>query len=890
MSGRFKRAFRLDRASRADARTSISDELEHHLDLVVEELIVAGWDEVEARREALRQFGDVNETQAYCEGVQARRNREERRRQLMSFDELAQDVKYAVRSLRRVPGYTVLVVSTLAFGIAANTTIFSVMNPYLFRPLPFGQAEELVHVNQINPTTGWDMDRFSYPQYSDWKERARAFTDVAAYYYGSANVTGPEGPEQIQYASLTANMFDVLDARAGIGRTFLLEEGEPGAPPVVVLGHGLWQRRYASDPGILGRTITMNGTQRTVVGVMPSDFNFPFGGVKLWIPVQETAAGADRSPRAYQLVGRLAEGWTAQRAHAELTGIQGELSAAYPDIDGRMSGVTVKPLREALNFVWDMLNVLFFVLLGAVGFVLLIACTNVASLTLARGSGRLREVSVRAAMGARRGRIIRQLLTESMVLSLAGGALGVALSFWITGLLNPLIPEDLFKIGVIGIDRAVLGFSLLVTLLTPIAFGLLPAVSASKVDLTSGLKDGSKGSGGRSASRGRRVLVVSQVALAVVLITCAGLMLRSFSSIQALDLGFDADRVASAEIVLNEDEYPSAEERRAFMRAAVSAVARIPEVRTASAVSWLPLNHETISNQVAPAGMDGAPADEWPLATANFVHPDYFQTMAIELLSGRDFGAWDGPEGEPVVIVNRALASRFWPNGGAVGQSLLIGDPADPVRAGIVGVVDDIQHADLSPDVGPQIYRPSLQAGSRRFFLVANTPSDPVALVSAIRSAMNEMAPDLPVTIRPMRDVVAESQMQWSVTSVFLSIFGGGALLLATLGIYGLVSYSVAQRKQELGVRIALGATAAEIRRGVVGDGVRLTGIGLVLGIAAALGVGRLISTMLYGVSPADPVTLFLVVGIFLGVATLASFVPAARASRADPISALRSE
>jgi predicted permease len=367
-------------------------------------------------------------------------------------------------------------------------------------------------------------------------------------------------------------------------------------------------------------------------------------------------------------------------------------------------------------------------------------------------------------------------------------------------------------------------------------------------------------------------------------------MLRSFSSIQALDLGFDADQVASAEIVLNEDEYPSAEERRAFMRAAVSAVARIPEVRTASAVSWLPLNHETISSQVAPTGMDGAPADEWPLATANFVHPDYFQTMAIELLSGRDFGAWDGPEGEPVVIVNRALASRFWPNGGAVGQSLLIGDPADPVRAGVVGVVGDIQHADLSPGVGPQIYRPSLQAGSRRFFLVANTPSDPVALVSAIRSAMNEMAPDLPVTIRPMRDVVAENQIQWSVTSLFLSVFGGGALLLATLGIYGLVSYSVAQRKQELGVRVALGATAAEIRRGVVGDGIRLTGIGLVLGIAAALGVGRLISTMLYGVSPADPVTLFLVVGIFLGVSTLASFVPAARASRADPISALRSE
>jgi predicted permease len=891
-SARFEKAFRLDRRSEADAHACVAEELQHHMELAIEELVDAGWDEREARHEALRRFGDLSEAQEYCEAVQTRMGRSERRRAMLSFDELGQDVKYAVRSLRNAPGYTALVVLTLSFGIAANTTIFSVMNPYLFRPLPFGEPETLVHVNQINPTTGWDMDRFSYPQYVDWAERSRAFTDVGAYVYGAANVTGAEGPEQIQFAELTANMFDVLDAPAALGRTFRPEEGEPGGAPVVVLAHGLWERRYGADPSVIGRAISTDGIQRTVIGVMPPEFNFPYGGVKLWIPIQLSAASAPRGSAAYQLVGRLADGWTLERTRNELVGIQEELAAAYPETDSRMAGVSVKPLRAALNFAWDILRVLFVVLLGAVGFVLLIACANVASLTLARGSGRLREISVRAAIGAHRGRIVRQLLTESLVLSLAGGALGVALSYWITTLLDPIIPEDLFKIGGITIDRAVLGFSLVVTLLTPIAFGLMPAVSASRLDLTLGLKEGSKGSRGLSFSRGRRALVVTQVALAVVLVTSAGLMLRSFTAVQRLDLGFDADRIATTEIVLSEDEYPSAEERRAFMREAVASIARVSGVRAASAVNWLPLNHESIPYQVAPAGfMEGAPGEEWPLGTGNFVHPGYFETMAIERIAGRDFGALDGPESERVVIVNRTLAERFWPNGEAVGQSLLIGDPANPDRASVVGVVGDVRHVDLDPgSVGPQIYRPSLQAGARRFFLVASTAADPADVVGGVRAAMTSLARDLPLTIRPMNDIVAENEIQWSLGSIFLGIFGGGALLLATLGIYGLVSFSVAQREREMGVRMALGATGSEIRRAVLGDGLRLTSIGLLVGLAAALGVGRLISSMLYGVDPADPATLAAVLGLFLGVSALASVVPASRAARTDPIRALRAE
>lgn len=885
----FKRTFRLDRSSRSDAHASVEDELAHHIDLCVEELVDEGWSPDEARREAVRQFGDLKETQTYCESMQTRRGREERR--VMFFDELAQDLMHSLRAIRKAPGYAALVVLTLAFGIAANTTIFSVMNPYLFRPLPFGQPDELVQVNQMNPITGWDMDRFSYPQYEDWKARTRAFTDVAAYSYGSTNVTDQQGPEQIQFSYLTVNMFDVLDAQPVIGRTFSPDEGLAGGDPVVVMAEGLWQRRYSADLGIVGRTITMDGVQHTVIGVMPADFNFPFGGVKLWVPVQVDGAAANRANGNLQLIGRLNDGWAIERAREELTQIQSELGALFPDIDGRMSGVSVKPLREALNFAWDVISVLFTVLLGAVGFVLLIACVNVASLTLARASGRQREVSVRAALGARRGRIVRQLLTESLVLALLGGVVGVGLAYWVTSMLNPVIPEDLFKIGAIDIDRVVLGFSVLVTLATPVAFGLLPALSASKVDLTIGLKEGSKGSGGLASSRGRRLLVVTQVALAVVLITGAGLMLRSFASVQRLDLGFDSDRIATMEVILPSDEYPSGEERRLMMAEAVEAVAGLPAVESASAVTWLPLNHESIADQFASPDMAGLPPDEWPLAISNFIYPGYFETMGIGLTAGRDFATMDGVDEQGVVIVNDALADRFWPNGDAVGQTLLVGEPNDPHTVAIVGVVEDVRHTDLNQaETGAQLYRPALQASARRFFVLARTPGEPTDLFSGIRGATGAVAPDLPLTIRTMNDTVRENQIQWSLSSVFLALFGGGALLLATLGIYGLISYSVAQRERELGVRLALGATGGEIRRSVVRDGLALTGMGLAVGLVAALGLGQLISSVLYGVSPHDPITLVAVMMLFIGVAAVASFVPAARASSTNPIEVLRSE
>lgn len=895
--GDFRKAFRLDRTvgsgdrtMGSDDRSAVSDELEHHLELAAEELVDAGWDEEEARAEAERRFGDLEETRAYCERMQSERERKQRREAMFSMDELRQDVRYALRSFRRAPGYAGLVILTLAFGIAANTTIFSVMNPYLLRPLPFGEPDELVQVNLVNTVTGWDMDRFSYPQYADWKARSRAFDDLAAYVYGSATVTGIQAPEQIQHTRFTPNMLDVLGVRVARGRAFLPEDSRPGAEPVVLLDHGLWERRYNADPEILGRPITIDGVQHTVVGIMPPDFAFPYGEVKIWLPTTESVT-ADRSRRTYQLVGRLAEGWSAERAHQELVGIQAELSATYPEEDGRMSGVTVKPLREALNFAWDEINVLSVVLLGAVAFVLLLACVNVAGLALAKASGRAREVSVRSAMGAPRGRIVRQLLTESGVLALMGGALGLGLTHLLTSALDPLVPESLFKVGGVRVDLTVMGFSLLITMMTPIAFGLLPALSAVRTDLVSGLKEGTKGSSGMATSRGRQVLVVAQVALAVILITGAGLTLRSFASIRTLDMGFDADRVATVEVILPSHAYEAGEERRVFLEEAVETVRRTPGVSSASAVQWLPLNHETISEQFAPASRTGTPADEWPLATWNRVCPGYFEAMSVDLLAGRDFSPNDRADTEPVVIVNRRLADRHWPDGDAVGRTLLVGGPESSRTASVIGVVEDVHHTDLDREgVGPQVYEPSLQAGAHRFFLVASTSGDPADLAPALRSALGEVAPDLPVEIRPMRDVVAENQFQWSISSLALSVFGAGALLLATLGIYGLIAYSVTQREKELGVRLALGASGAEIRRRVVGDGLKLTGIGLAVGLVMAVGLGRLLASLLYGVRAADPLTLVSVLLLFLGVATLASLVPAVRASRTSPASVLRAE
>ena len=809
----------------------------------------------------------------------------------MLYQEIRQDVGYALRALRKAPGYATLVVGTLAFAIAANTTVFGVMNPYLLRDLPFGNPRELVQVNQVNSVTGWAMDRFSYLQVEDWTARTRAFSDLGAYMYGVVNLTGPEGPEQLQYSTLTANMLEVLGAEPTLGRGFRAEEGVPGAEPVVLLSESLWQRRYRADPSVVGRVVTLDGEPATVIGVMPSRFNFPFGGVRLWTPLRQDAS-APRDQMNLQIVGRLNSGWTLERTREELTGIQAELAAQYPEADGRMYGVSVKPLRQALNFVWDILSVSFAILVGAMALVLLIACVNVASLTLARGSARTREVALRAALGAGRDRIVRQLLVESLVLALLGGAVGVVLSFWVTSIIGPVLPEDIYRIGEVEVDGTVLTFTLTLTMATPLVFGLWPALTTSRVNLAQSLREGARGSSGPASTGERRTLVVAQVALAVVLLTGAGLMLRSLAGVQSVALGFDAPRLLAAEVVLPSGRYPTVAERLDYLDRAVEALVSVPGISAASAVARLPLNHSTETNQVSPTETADRPRSDWPLAIVNVVHPGYFAAMGIELLEGRAFSAADREDALPVAVVSRSLARQLWPGERAVGRTLRAGrDGVEAEELTVVGVVGEVRHREIvGMEVEPHLYRTSLQAGGRRWFLVARAETPPSTLAGPSRQGLLSVDGDLPVTLRPMNEVVRESLLQWSVGSTFLGAFGAGALLLAMLGIYGLLSFSVEQRRAELGVRMALGATRADIRRAVVGGGVRLALVGVGIGLAAAVALARLASAGLHGVPPHDPLTLAGVALLFLGVAGAASWLPADRASRADPVNVMRAE
>jgi predicted permease len=796
-----------------------------------------------------------------------------------------QDLILGFRSLRASPGYSLVVVLTVGLGIAATTTIVSFISPYLIRELPFGDPERLVQIGQVDPVGGWDSARFSLPMFRDWEERTRSFEALGTYHYRTKNVTGAEGPERITAGVLSPNLFQVLGAEPELGRAF--EASEEG---VVVLGYGLWQRRYGGNPAILGRSILLDGAPHVVLGVMPREFNFPFGGVKMWVPLPPEAEDEPRDRDLHIPVGRLKPDVTAENARVELEGIQRELAAAYPDIDGRFSGVSVKPIREALNFAYDVMEKSFAVLLAAVSFVLLIACVNVASLTLARTSARLREVAVRAALGARRSRLVRQLLAESLLLAVAGGALGTLLAFWGARAIGPVIPEDLFRVGEVGVDSTALLFSLAMTLLTPIVFGLAPALHASRLDLAGALNASGRSGAGLSAMRWRRRLVVAEIAMAIVLVGATGLMLRSFLALQNVDLGFRPHHLVTVEVTLPERDYPDSERQQSYFERAVSELEALPGVRSAAAVAPLPMNHELWTTSFSAAGGAPAAAEEWPQAREFRVSPGYFEAMGISLREGRAIAAGDGPGAPIVVQVSRSFAERHWPGRSPIGEAILIGDPAAPETASVVGVVADVKHDGFEDENPVQVYRPLAQSGSRGRFLLIAAEGATETVSGSVREALRRLDPDLPVTLRPMTEILAESMLQWSVSSMLLGIFGLAALALASLGIYGVVSYSVASRRREMGLRMALGATGGEVSRLVLAEGLKLSGLGLGIGLALAAVAAKLIASLLYGVGPFDLLTCVLVTAIFLGTATLATLLPAGRAARTDPIVVLRYE
>ena len=873
----------------AEARREVDEELRFHLEMRERLLVEQGWSPEAARVEALARFGDLDGTVTYC----TRQTAERRRRETttMRLDALKQDLRWALRTLRRGPGYALVVVATLAIAIAANVTIFAVMNPYFLRPLPYAQADALVQLGKYEQEDGWDGMRFSLPQVADVRGRARSLADVETYHYRSVNLADEGVPDRVMASIVSGGMFELLGVEPALGRTFGAGEAGPAGAHVAVISDRLWRTRYGSNAGVVGRAVRIDGAPFTVVGVMGPEFSFPFNGVRLWVPDRRDPAAVDRAVENDLPVARLADGWTRAAAIRELNAIQAELGRAYPTVDGAYRGVSVTPIREALSFGWDPLRIGFTVSLGAVAALLLIACVNVAGMNLARATAREREVALRAALGAGRRRIVRQLFTESLVLVVLAGVSGVALARVAVRAVAPILPEDLYRVGDASVDGVVLAFTVGLTAVAALAFGLAPAFASVGRDLASSMR-AAAGSGERPARLlGRRALVSVQVALALVLLTGAGMMLRVFTQVRALDFGFDADRVLTVEVTPAAGDYPDNEQVGAYFRTARETVAAIPGVRAVGDVAWMPMNHETAGIDWALPEQAGTPPEQWPYAQHNRAGPGWFEAMGIDRLAGRDFAESDAAGAAPVAIVSRALAERAWPEAEAVGRTLLLnrGPEEPPLQVSVIGVVADVQHGEDLGEPHRMVYRPLAQEPVRRRFLSVGTSGPAGELVRPVRDALLALDPDLPVTLRPLPEIVRETTIGFSLGATLLGLFGGIGLLLSTLGLYGLLAYTVARRRREMGVRLALGASRARLFRMVVGEGLRLTLLGAVAGLALAVGLGRVAVSVFPSVPAPDPATLAAVTVLFLMVAGVASALPPLR-NRADPQEALRSE
>jgi putative ABC transport system permease protein len=808
----------------------------------------------------------------------------------MRPEALWRDLSLAVRTLGKSPGYASIVVVTLGLGIAANTLVVSLMSPYLIKSLPFADSGSLVQIGQVDAAEGWDSGRFSLPMLRDWEARVRAFEGIAAYYYRSENLTGVEGPERVIAGVFSGSLFQLLGVEARLGRTFGAGEEGPGGRDVVVLSDGLWRLRFGRDADILGRTISLDGSAFTVIGVMPPEFNFPFGGVKLWVPSREDAATEPRDRDRFIPVGRLKPGASQKRAKDELLRIQSELRSVYPDVDGRFDGVSVKPMREALNFAFDVMEASFAVLIAAVSFVLLIACVNVTSLTLARTSLVRRELAVRSALGASRARIVRQLSSESLVLALAGGAMGVLLAHSGARALAPVIPEDLFRVGEIEVDGSVLLVATLVTLATPLLFGLVPALTASSFDLAAALKQGGRAGAGPSALRMRRGLVVAEVAMAIVLVAGTGLMLRSFLELSNVDLGFRPGNLLTIEVTLPESDYVDPRSERSYFERATSELRSLGSVRAVGTIAPLPMNHAIWTVPFALPGRAPAARETWPQAQELRISPGGFEAMGITLLAGRAIATLDSPPSPRVVVVSASLAARYFPGRSPIGETLLLSEGREDEPATIVGVAADVSHEGYTDDRPDQIYRPLDEVGSRGRFFVVRTFGPPEEAISETKAALARVDPNLPLSSRPMKEIVRESALPWSLSALLLGIFGVVAVGLASLGIYGIAAFSVSARRREIAIRMALGASRSDVRKSVVSDGLRLGALGLVIGLALAAVGSKLMASLLFRTQPFDLVTAAAVIALFVLVPLVASLLPAARAGRTDPVGALRSE
>jgi putative ABC transport system permease protein len=802
------------------------------------------------------------------------------------------DVRFALRTLLKAPGFTAIAVATLALGIGATTAIFSAVNGVLLRPLPYPEADRLSVVWLNNAQEGIERDVTSYPTYLDWRE-APSYGAMAGYSGTVGTITGDGDAEQYAGAWVTGEFFRVFGVAPALGRALDDEHTRAGNEQMVVLSHGLWTRRYGGDPGVLDRSVLINGSSRQVVGVMPQGFAYP-EGADFWMPIAPDAESWQQTTQSrgslwLSVVGRLREGATAEVASAELAGIMARLEEEGLNAGG--NGAFVEPLRDTI--VGSMRQPLL-ILLGAVGFVLLIACANVANLMLARGASRRRELAVRAALGASGGRLARQALVESLVLGAMGGVAGVVVAVGGTAALVALGPSELPRLDGVRVDAVVVAFATLVALATGLVFGLAPAWDAGRTGLATGLRDADRSATGGRVARLRPVLVVVEFALALVLLVGAGLLVRSFAALQAVDPGFRTEQVLSFRVSTGAASYPEPAHVRNFQGSLLERLGAIPGVEAATGITTLQLAR--LPN-MSPVAIEGQPApgdgDAVTSVTSDFVAPGFFRAMGMPIVRGRGFEPTDVAGGPQVVVVNETFVRRFLPGETPLGRRFTRGDPEDPdaVWQTIVGVVADSRRSGLTMPIRPEAYRPTSQVAPRSMEVLVRTAGPPLAIVPQVRAVLRELDPNLALAqLRTVEAAMADALAARRFVMTLLATFAAVAVALAAIGIYGVLAYLVGQRTRELGIRMALGAD----RRAILGLVLRQSGRhvlpGVVLGVGGALALTRVLRSQLVDVSPGDPLTFGAVTALLVAVALLASWIPARRAARVEPAVALREE
>ena len=806
------------------------------------------------------------------------------------MDVMPQDLRYGIRKLAKNPGFTAVVVLALALGIGANTAIFSVVKAILLHPLAYKDPARITMVWMDNRKLGVDQDWHSYLNFLEYKNGSQTFEDMAAFNDRSFNLTGAGDPVRVLGAWATASLFPVLGVDPTLGRAFTQDEEEPGRDLVVVLSHGLWQRRFGADPQIIGQQISLNGTNRTVVGVMPESFRFPDKDAELWVPLApDPQLRNNRNALWLKAVGRLKPGVSLEQARADMSTIAGRLEQQYDFMSGY--GVNLVPIHDQ---VVGSVRPALLVLLGAVALVLLIACANVANLLLVRGAAREREIAVRAALGAARGRLVRQMLTESIVLATAGGVAGLLIAVLGLRVLLTLAPVDIPRLDQIRVDWQVLVFALGVSLATGVVFGLVPALQASGPDLNESLKEGGRGS--TAGIRGRRIrgaLVVSEIALSLILLIGAGLMIKSFVRLQQFNLGFNPDRMLTLRLQLPRSKYKEDSQIAGFYRELLDRVGNQPGVQSAGAISTIFLTKTPYSTNFTIQGRPPLRPGEQIEVPIDSISPNYFRVMGIPLLRGREFTDDDKAGAPGVVIVNQTFARRFFPDEDPIGRRFVYGVPdgPNPPWLTIVGVVADTRRTGFDAEVRPETYLPYSQSPDKWMYLIVRATSSPISLIGAVRGAVWAIDKDQAVfSVETMDQLLSEMMAQRRFNMFLLAIFAGSALILAAVGIYGVMSYSVTQRTHEIGVRIALGAGRASVLRQVAGQGMMLAAAGIALGLVGSLALTRLMAGLLFEVGATDPLTFGLIPLLLGGVALAASVIPARRAMKVDPILALRYE